>query len=236
MVAEWPTTVTNSRCPRALVRRTQKPFSGLWKVTRSTRPATASWVGDAATGFMRDVREARWNRGGVAGGGAGVAGRLHPAHRRGARCLPARPPTLANSSPQKPRSGARWLSSRASRRTDRCPTSAHRRHADALHHLFYGISLAHQAIAATVLAPVARSIRCCRQESDQYEKAAYTGLLAGEPAQVRSSLQWPLLSLKDSLVRFSGWGIAPRTGPSVQAPRATWGQNGFQVACGVNFR
>jgi PAS domain-containing protein len=25
MVAEWPTTVTNSRCPRALVRRTQKP-------------------------------------------------------------------------------------------------------------------------------------------------------------------------------------------------------------------
>jgi len=152
MVAEWPTTVTNSRYPRALVRRTQKPFSGFWKVTRSTRPATASWVGDAATGFMRDVREARWNRGGVAGGGAGVAGRLHPAHRRGARCLPARPPTLANSSPQKPRSGARWLSSRASRRTDRCPTSAHRRHAAALHHLFYVISLAHQAIAATVLA------------------------------------------------------------------------------------
>ena len=44
IVAEWPTTVTKSRCPRALVRRTQKPFSALWKVTRSTRPARASWV------------------------------------------------------------------------------------------------------------------------------------------------------------------------------------------------
>src|SRR6516164_6738129 len=28
MVAEWPTTVTNSRCPRALVRRTQKLYCG----------------------------------------------------------------------------------------------------------------------------------------------------------------------------------------------------------------
>ena len=59
MVAEWPTTVTNSRCPRALVRRTQKPFSALWKVTRSTRPARASWVGDAVAAFMGDVRDAR---------------------------------------------------------------------------------------------------------------------------------------------------------------------------------
>jgi hypothetical protein len=31
--------------PTRLVRRTQKPFSALWKVTRSTRPARASWVG-----------------------------------------------------------------------------------------------------------------------------------------------------------------------------------------------
>jgi hypothetical protein len=29
MVAAWPTTVTTSRCPRALARRTQKPFSAL---------------------------------------------------------------------------------------------------------------------------------------------------------------------------------------------------------------
>src|SRR6516164_1306144 len=48
IVAEWPTTVTRSRCPRALVRRSQKPFSALWKVTRSTRPARApvGWVTD----------------------------------------------------------------------------------------------------------------------------------------------------------------------------------------------
>src|SRR6516162_607896 len=30
MGAAWPTTVTTSRCPRALARRTQKPFSALW--------------------------------------------------------------------------------------------------------------------------------------------------------------------------------------------------------------
>jgi hypothetical protein len=30
MAAAWPTTVTTSRCPRALARRTQKPFSALW--------------------------------------------------------------------------------------------------------------------------------------------------------------------------------------------------------------
>src|SRR5580700_72886 len=37
-----PSTVTRSRCPRALMRRTQKPVSALWKVTRSTRPANGS--------------------------------------------------------------------------------------------------------------------------------------------------------------------------------------------------
>ena len=41
-MAAWPTTVTRSRCPRAFVLRTQKPFSRLWKVTRSTRPARIS--------------------------------------------------------------------------------------------------------------------------------------------------------------------------------------------------
>ena len=44
--AAWPTTVTRSRCPRALVLRTQNPFSSLWKVTRFTRPASTS-CGDA---------------------------------------------------------------------------------------------------------------------------------------------------------------------------------------------
>jgi Helix-hairpin-helix motif len=44
MMAAWPTTVTKSRWPRAFALRTQKPFSALWKVTRSTRPASTSWV------------------------------------------------------------------------------------------------------------------------------------------------------------------------------------------------
>src|SRR6202049_4235821 len=37
-----PSTVTRSRSPRALMRRTQKPLSALWKVTRSTKPANGS--------------------------------------------------------------------------------------------------------------------------------------------------------------------------------------------------
>src|SRR5689334_9481882 len=40
--AAWPTTVMRSRWPRTLTRSTQKPVSALWKVTRSTRPASAS--------------------------------------------------------------------------------------------------------------------------------------------------------------------------------------------------
>ena len=35
----WPTSVTRSRSPFTLSRRTQKPFCPLWKVTRSTKPA-----------------------------------------------------------------------------------------------------------------------------------------------------------------------------------------------------
>ena len=35
-------TVTWSRLPRACTLRTQKPFSALWNVTRSTVPASAS--------------------------------------------------------------------------------------------------------------------------------------------------------------------------------------------------
>ena len=40
--AAWPTTVTRSRWPRALIRSTQKPLSALWKVTRSIEPASTS--------------------------------------------------------------------------------------------------------------------------------------------------------------------------------------------------
>jgi hypothetical protein len=52
MVAACPTTVISSRCPRALIRRTQNPLSSLWKVTRSTRPARTSWVDGSCCGFM----------------------------------------------------------------------------------------------------------------------------------------------------------------------------------------
>jgi hypothetical protein len=55
IVAAWPITVTSSRCPRAFARRTQKPFSALWNVTRSTRPASTSWVDDSGCGFIRTV-------------------------------------------------------------------------------------------------------------------------------------------------------------------------------------
>src|SRR5215208_2222603 len=50
MAGAAPTTVTSSRCPRTLTRSTQKPVSGLWKVTRSTRPARASRSGAEAAG------------------------------------------------------------------------------------------------------------------------------------------------------------------------------------------
>ena len=42
IIAAWPMTVTKSRCPRAFRRSTQKPFSSLWNVTRSTSPARFS--------------------------------------------------------------------------------------------------------------------------------------------------------------------------------------------------
>ena len=44
IAAAAPTTVTRSRWPRTLTRSTQKPCLGLWKVTRSTRPAKCSAV------------------------------------------------------------------------------------------------------------------------------------------------------------------------------------------------
>ena len=45
IAAAAPTTVARSRWPRTLTRSTQKPVSGLWKVTRSTSPASASRSG-----------------------------------------------------------------------------------------------------------------------------------------------------------------------------------------------
>ena len=48
IVAAAPTTVTRSRWPRTFTRSTQNPFSGLWNVTRSTKPARASCVDASA--------------------------------------------------------------------------------------------------------------------------------------------------------------------------------------------
>src|SRR5271154_2772000 len=53
MTAAGPTTVTRSRWPRAFALITQKPFSALWKVTRSTRPASTSWVDGSRLDFIR---------------------------------------------------------------------------------------------------------------------------------------------------------------------------------------
>jgi len=47
-MAAWPTTVTRSRWPRALIRSTQKPFSGFWNGPHSTGPARSSRSGDSA--------------------------------------------------------------------------------------------------------------------------------------------------------------------------------------------
>ena len=59
MMAAWPTTVTRSRWPRALIRRTQKPVSALWKVTRSTRPARTSPASDLDSNRMQSAARVR---------------------------------------------------------------------------------------------------------------------------------------------------------------------------------
>src|SRR3954451_2264292 len=68
IAAAAPTTVTRSRWPRALTRRTQKPVSALWYVTRSTSPASASRSAAGA-----------WRSGGVAS--IGIVGPQAPARR-----------------------------------------------------------------------------------------------------------------------------------------------------------
>src|SRR6476659_9662051 len=57
IVAAWPTTVIRSLWPRALVLRTQKPFSALWNVTRSIRPASTSLAELSASGLIIILRE-----------------------------------------------------------------------------------------------------------------------------------------------------------------------------------
>src|SRR5262249_27861909 len=74
MVAAVPTTVTRSRWPRTLTRRTQKPVSSLWKVTRSTAPVSCSvgWVkGEGDVGAKAAIESSEP----LAGGG--------PRHPRG---------------------------------------------------------------------------------------------------------------------------------------------------------
>src|SRR5688572_15124542 len=97
IVAAALTTVTRSRWPRTLTRSTQKPFSALWYVTRSTRPARASRSGagemlilacSTAVTAMAPALLGPWNQGGTLedpieeGRGAGtiMTGRdgLHP--------------------------------------------------------------------------------------------------------------------------------------------------------------
>ena len=52
--AAWPTTVTRSRWPRALMRSTQKPLLALWKVTRSIEPASTSVGSAVVSAIPRD--------------------------------------------------------------------------------------------------------------------------------------------------------------------------------------
>ena len=62
IIAAWAITVTRSRCPRAFSLNTQKPFSSLWNVTRSTSPARFSvgvpdYEGCAGRSFTADTAQ-----------------------------------------------------------------------------------------------------------------------------------------------------------------------------------
>ena len=88
IIAAWPTAVTSSRWPRALRRSTQKPVSGLWKVTRSTRPASTSRPGAAPRppAWPAGVRS-RWSADGFGPGCMGV-----DCHRRRSGLMSPPPP------------------------------------------------------------------------------------------------------------------------------------------------
>src|SRR5215831_1338907 len=62
IVAACPITVTRSGYPRAFARNTQNPLSALWKVTRSTRPASTSWVDDCGCEFIGTIISATFAR------------------------------------------------------------------------------------------------------------------------------------------------------------------------------
>src|SRR3954453_21458989 len=98
IAAAAPTTVARSRWPRTLTRSTQKPVSGLWNVTRSTSPASASRPGASdAPGAAPDKGErARAVEGGVA------VMRCEHGHRPGAVQRgrpPARPRGASGAAP-----------------------------------------------------------------------------------------------------------------------------------------
>ena len=65
IAAAWPTTVTRSRTEGTATRRTQKPVSGLWNVTRSTVPDSSSrgWAPASAEGPRITTPPARRNKG-----------------------------------------------------------------------------------------------------------------------------------------------------------------------------
>src|SRR4051812_43367560 len=100
IAAAAPTTATRSRWPRALTRSTQKPVSGLWYVTRSTSPASASRSGAS------DAPGAAPDAGGPARteGGATVISR-RDGHRSGAaqRGRPSPRPRRASGAAPVPR-------------------------------------------------------------------------------------------------------------------------------------
>jgi hypothetical protein len=55
IAAAWPTKVISSRWPRALIRRTQKPLSAFWYVTRSSIPVSTSRSDGVGPLFMMVV-------------------------------------------------------------------------------------------------------------------------------------------------------------------------------------
>jgi WD40 repeat protein len=65
-----PTTVVSSRCPRVFTRRTQKPLSSLWNVTRSISPEISSVAGlrCGIAAFMRGDSFSHESRDGIVPG------------------------------------------------------------------------------------------------------------------------------------------------------------------------
>src|SRR5215469_3089251 len=77
-----PTTVTSSRCPFAFTRRTQKPLSSLWKVTRSIKPEICSVEG-WRSGVAESMRGLHFAMVGVLGRQARTRLAAHPRNAAG---------------------------------------------------------------------------------------------------------------------------------------------------------